>query len=430
MDVSAGSGEREDSGVGRRGLPRQSSGASLSGPSGMSERLSGGTLISSRVNALRAAVNGHADSVAKFILSSKESLEKRTNAESAFRACKDAFLEVSAILMGVLDERTVSSASLSAGEIGRIVAEVLDDHHKKTVHNDRNNCQVGGVGGASQVGSGKKTYSSVVALSGSEVRVSRGPTVQLADTASFLVVPRENMRGKYKSSSITKETLCKILKPADCALKIKKITHARDCGVRIEAHAPDIEKIKAHPAIAGAGLEVRDNIKSNPRIIVHGVPVEISAEEIEKELIAQNLDDDLAKELKVIYIFKPKMDRRSVSCVIELRSAARRALMNRERIFLRYAACTFADHIRVVQCYRCMFFGHIMRDCKNEPSCGHCAGAHEKKECTKKDEPPKCINCVRHNTVNNDIKHSATDAASCLWLGRKIEDKIAYIDYD
>jgi hypothetical protein len=134
--------------------------------------------------------------------------------------------------------------------------------------------------------------------------------------------------------------------------------------------------------------------------------------------------------LRIVYVFKPKQGRRTVSCILELVPAARRALLNRGRIYLRYAACSFADHIRIVQCYRCLLFGHMASDCKNEPSCGHCAGTHEMKDCTRKEAPPKCSNCMRQRSTQGDSKHSATDAALCPILDRRIKDKIAYIDYD
>lgn len=99
--------------------------------------------------------------------------------------------------------------------------------------------------------------------------------------------------------------MCKVFGPADCGLKIKRLAYARDNGIRIEALSPDIEKIKAHPGLADAGFMVRENTKSNPRLIVHGVPAEMTAEEIRSELVAQNLRVDFAGDLKVVYVFTP-----------------------------------------------------------------------------------------------------------------------------
>lgn len=170
-------------------------------------------------------------------------------------------------------------------------------------------------------------------------------------------------------------------------------------------------------------------MKSNPRLIVHGVPTEMSAEEIRDELAAQNLSIDAARDLKIVFIFTPKQNRNTTSCVLEVSPAVRRNLLKCGRIYLRYAACSFSDHVRVVQCFKCLSFGHIAKDCKGDPSCGHCAGAHEMRDCKSKNSPPKCSNCARHHGSLSDLAHSAVDALKCPILGRKIKDKIANTNY-
>lgn len=114
-------------------------------------------------------------------------------------------------------------------------------------------------------------------------------------------MPKDGDADKSTSSQVTKETLCRVFKPADYGLKVRRLTHARDGGVRIEAFSPDIEKIKAHPGLAKTGLTIRENIKSNLRLIVHGVPAEMSAKEIRDELAAQNLSLEVARDLNYFH---------------------------------------------------------------------------------------------------------------------------------
>ncbi|XP_050456456.1 uncharacterized protein LOC126854106 [Cataglyphis hispanica] len=428
MEAGVGAGGQADSGVGRRGLTRQSSSTALLNLSGMSERANNANstdaMNSSRVNALRATVNRHTEAVSRLLLSSKETLEKRGIIESAFRAYRDAFMEVSTVLTGLIEERS-ASASCTAKDIKEAVVEVLEDFNKKVANNVKSNVSFAGAAAEKS-----KSYASVVGASGTEVRVSRGPTVEVSDTTSFLIVPSENKREKYVSSQVTKDTLCRVLKPADCGLKVRRISYARDNGVRIEAFSPDIKKIRAHPGLAEAGLTVREDRKLNPRLIVHGVTTDMSAKEIENELLAQNLSDVDAKDVKIVYIFTPKQDKRTTSCILEVTSAVRKILLECGRIYLRYSACSFADHVRIVQCYRCLTFGHIAKDCKGKPSCGHCAGAHEMKDCKNRDQTPKCLNCERNHITHGDLAHSAMDAAKCLVLRRRVKDKIANTSYE
>ncbi|KAL6418568.1 hypothetical protein ACFW04_012005 [Cataglyphis niger] len=282
---------------------------------------------------LRATVNRHTDAVSKLLLSSKETLEKRRIIESAFRACRDAFMEVSTVLTSLIDER---STSYTAVDIKKVVVEVLDDLNRKAISNVRSNIIFAGV-----TREKSKSYASVVGISGSEVRVSRGPTVEVRD--------------KYVSSQVTKDILCKILKPADCGLKIRRISYARDNGTRIEAFSPDIEKIKAHPGLARAGLTMRENLKLNPRLI-----------KLKMSFWLKTCSDVSTNDVKIVYIFTPKQDRRITSCLLEVTPAVRRILFGNGRIYLRYSACSFADHVRIMQCYRCLLFGHIAKDCKGK----------------------------------------------------------------
>ena len=117
-------GGQDDSGVERRGLTRQSHSSSSLNNSSMQES-SFEALNLSRVNALKATVESHSDLISKLMLSSKESLEKRTTIESAFRACRDAFMEVSAVFTFMLEER-MSSNSLSVEDVKTAVNEVME----------------------------------------------------------------------------------------------------------------------------------------------------------------------------------------------------------------------------------------------------------------------------------------------------------------
>jgi len=60
--------------------------------------------------------------------------------------------------------------------------------------------------------------------------------------------------------------------------------------------------------LANIGLKMMENIKMNPRIIVHSVPTEMTLEEIKTEVIAQNLEGIADSDLKVTYIYRSKED--------------------------------------------------------------------------------------------------------------------------
>lgn len=121
------------------------------------------------------------------------------------------------------------------------------------------------------------------------VHTSRGPVVRLKPSTSLLVLPDEDAEKQYASSQATRDVLCKVLKPSDCALKINRISHARKNDIRIEAKDPDIERLRQHPGLASAGLKIMEDVKLNPRLIVRGVPVDMTASDIATELMAQRI---------------------------------------------------------------------------------------------------------------------------------------------
>ncbi|KAL6419272.1 hypothetical protein ACFW04_014001 [Cataglyphis niger] len=389
----------------------------------MSERANIDAMNASRVNVLWATVNRHTDAVSKLLLSSKETLEKREIIESAFRVCREAFMEMSTVLISLIDERLTNCTAIDIKKVVVKVVVVLDDFNKKTISNVRNNIILREL----QVRKANRMRRLLVLR---DLRyVSRWVRRWRCLTPLVLLWCRVRIRGINMFSQVTKDILCKVLKPVDCGVKVRRISYARDNGIRIEAFSPNIEK-KAHSGLARAGLTVRENLKLNPKLIVHGIPADMSAEEIEDELLAQNFSDVSANDVKIVYIFTPKQDRRITSCILDVTLAVRRILLGSGRIYLRYSACSFADHVRIVQCYRCLSFGHIAKDCKNKPSCRYCAGAYKMKECKNRDQLPKSLNCECHHVSHGNLAHSAIDAAKCSILGRRVRDKIANTNHE
>jgi len=398
----------------KRSLTKRLSERSLSGVSGRSV-CGGSDARLSRVSFLRESFNVQHDNLARILLTSKETADRRCQVESAFRFCKEAFLEVATTLTNLLEERSADSTEVIRNAIRNALEDIKV--HKATMAQD--------------ITSAPTTYASVAARDVSKVHASHGSSFEVPKTASFMIMPDGENADKYASSRDTRETVCRILRPADCDLKVRRVMNARNNGIKIEAVSPNIEKIKANLHLAKAGLKVVEKTKLNPRLMIYSIPSEMSPEEIKKELIAQNLNNDKDVELQIIYIYKPKPNKTVTSCVIEVSPEVRKRLLANGRIYLRFSACTFTDHVRVLQCYRCMTFGHIARDCKSAPVCGHCSEQHEMKDCKNKAQPPLCCNCSRTSKRStNDLVHSASDVEKCPILSNKVRDKITNINYE
>lgn len=231
-------------------------------------------LNASKIRALRLSLDKHHDNVAKILVSSKDSVETKTTIESAFRACKGAFVEVSAILLNVIEEGTMQMDTSES--IKRIMSDTLNDF-KHDIMSSVEKSNRAACSGACKGSS----YAEVVRRSEPSARMKDGMSLE-EPTTNFFITPSEEVRDGVGFSQTTKDTVCKILKPADCTLKVKRISLAPKNGIKIEAISPDLEKIKKWPALEKAGLRVSEQIKYNPTLIVYGIPKDMSATDIKK----------------------------------------------------------------------------------------------------------------------------------------------------
>lgn len=407
----------------KRTLTKRHSSSNLSG---MLERSTGNVMNVSRINALRNSISVHNDAVAKILLSSKESAEKKQQIESAFRVCKEAFFDLSSACLYMLENNEpVSSPSL--GDIKDAVAGALSDFHSALPVLASGACAERGDAGDSP-SCAPRTFASVVGAGGPRVHVARGPSFEVPRTTNLLIVPMDDKSEKLCNSKDTRDALVSAVKPSDFDLRVKRISSARGNGVRIEAHSVNLTKMMDSKELARAGFRVERETKFNPRLIIHGVPCRLTTAEVESEIVALNLTNHDGAKVKVLYRFPPKENRSTTSCIIEVSPDVRNLLLKEKHIYINYSACRFSDHVRVLQCFKCLAFGHCAKDCKLSALCGHCAGEHELRDCTRRGEAASCGNCRRWHT-NEERSHSALDGDKCPILRRKLLDRIKLINY-
>lgn len=80
----------------------------------------------SKIYALRQAVNRHNDAIARILITSKESVDRKSQIENAFRVCKEAFQEVSIVLAYVLENKPGLDES-NIDTLKKVVGEAMGD---------------------------------------------------------------------------------------------------------------------------------------------------------------------------------------------------------------------------------------------------------------------------------------------------------------
>jgi hypothetical protein len=200
------------------------------------------------------------------------------------------------------------------------------------------------------------------------------------------------------------EAVKKILKssidPTDMKIGIRTFKGLKDGKVLIEADTKDdIEKLNSRiREKCGDRLETNVQKRRKPRIIIYNIPDEVTLENAEDIISAQNPELALEKgDITTKFTFKTKKNARNL--VTELAPQTCK-LMLQNKIKIGWTIFNTDYYISVNSCFRCSRFNHDFSECKSEETCLLCAGKHKIKECTVQKEEYKCINCMTYNKYN------------------------------
>ena len=152
---------QEGSASGRRSSRDGAAGSPTS--EGSLDRLDG-ILDALRINEMRKSMDVCHNNIAKLLLSSKETLDRRSQLESAFRFCKEAFLELSSAYLNlVASERTPERVTIEG--VRDVIEGALADFRVSL--SSRETASGAAPSGACEVTEERPTYANIVAAGGS-----------------------------------------------------------------------------------------------------------------------------------------------------------------------------------------------------------------------------------------------------------------------
>ena len=176
---------------------------------------------------------------------------------------------------------------------------------------------------------------------------------------------------------------------------------------------------------ASAGLTTRPAVARNPRLRLVGVAHDLSDEQLRKALVSQNaaLLEGIPEGERMTRVVRRIRGRNAAvsNVVVEVGPRVWRALVD-SSVRLGYQRVQAIDQSPVAQCFRCLGFGHLSRDCPApDQTCGYCAAAHDTRECSQRNSPPKCVNCKEEG-------HPAYSRECPVWIrwDRIARDSIRY----
>jgi hypothetical protein len=215
------------------------------------------------------------------------------------------------------------------------------------------------------------------------------------------------------STEAIKNALKANVNPTAMKIGVKSFKSLKDGRVLIEA-GTSAEIALISDSIrdkCGDDLEVTVPKLRKPRMIIHNVPQDVTIENLQETVLAQNPELGLAVgDIEARFTFRTK--RGSAKMVIEVGSETRKKLLDK-KLKIGWLICNVDDYLVAKRCFKCSRFNHRHQDCRGEETCPLCAGGHKLKECMAQAEQHRCINCMTYNRYSKADKvsenHSSLD---------------------
>jgi hypothetical protein len=217
----------------------------------------------------------------------------------------------------------------------------------------------------------------------------------------------------HLSTEEVKTTLRTNVNPTAMKVGIRSLKSLKDGRVLIEAGTTEeINKLRQTiQEKCGGDLEVVVPQLRKPRMVINNVPSEITVENLEEVLIAQNPELELAQgDMETKFRYSTKRGQNKI--VIEVRPETRKKLQQK-KLKIGWQICYAADYLVARRCFRSSRFNHRHNECKGEETCPLCSGGHKLKECKALADQHKCINCTTYNRYSKtgriNENHSSLD---------------------
>ncbi|XP_023221192.1 uncharacterized protein LOC111622952 [Centruroides sculpturatus] len=239
-------------------------------------------------------------------------------------------------------------------------------------------------------------------------------------TASYTPPPSYSVlvysNNDRNTSEQTRELLMKKISPRSLGVGIRRLRNIGEGGIAIDCTTDDGARLLDAEISKQRDIGSRYEEKNFPLVKIANVPKSIESSEIQQCVYQQNesiknlySERQFHDKVKVKFPMSQR-NKEYTSWIIEVPPPLRVLLIKEKRVNLNWSRCPVYDYLPVIQCFKCLAFGHRARTCNEENnSCSHCGDKHLLKDCTRKQDPPSCVNCCRakhpakdHNSMSNN----------------------------
>lgn len=201
------------------------------------------------------------------------------------------------------------------------------------------------------------------------------------------------------------------LKAKEKGIQIHSVKRIRDNRIVVKCNNKE-ELEKATKQLKNdRELEVEHTTNKNPLVVLRNVLVSVSDDDVLTALRNQNarLVENLSVEESVAMVKYRRRARNPLEShvVLQVSPMLWRRLTEAGRVYIDVQRVRVEDQTPLVQCSRCLAYGHGRRLCLEEvETCHHCGGPHMQAECPDRAAglQRSCVNCRR--SKNADDRHA------------------------
>lgn len=229
--------------------------------------------------------------------------------------------------------------------------------------------------------------------------LSRPPAARVDKPKFSVIVGSKNV---IDTSADVIEKLRGALDARRSGLKIERLRRVRDAKVVLScASKEEMEKLSEQlKNDKNLTAEVAKNKK--PLVVLKNLMAYNTDDDIRTALAEQNrhLLEDLSADETAVEVRYRRRARNQQEChaVLQVSPELWQRLTSAGRVYIDLQHVRVQDQSPLVQCTRCLAYGHGRKQCADDVDlCNYCGGPHLKSSCTQlaAAQAPKCINCTR-----------------------------------
>ncbi|KAJ2952395.1 hypothetical protein O0L34_g4682 [Tuta absoluta] len=235
--------------------------------------------------------------------------------------------------------------------------------------------------------------------------VAAGPPKEKTKTPTAMHSVIITSKDETESGDQVLERIRRAVNAKEGGVTIDKVRKAKDRKIILGCQTQgEMEKVKKKIEAAGNELNIQEAKNKDPLVILRGVYNYNTEEQVLGALRAQNkrLFEGISPENDRIDVKYKKKTRNQWSSHIVLRVSPQlwTRLTQAKLVHIDIQRVRVEDQSPLVQCSRCLGYGHGKRHCQEtQDACSHCGGQHMGSDCTARlaGVEPECCNCKKAN---------------------------------